>query len=480
MALKTKAEYVESLRRQRPKVYIAGREVRSIVDEPLFRTTINQLGAGYDFSHNPQFRETATTVSPLTNEEVSHLWTHIQQSPEDGYINVRLTRLFTQRYTCLHCTSNMLTMVWAMTREIDQELATDYHQRYTEFVRHMQSNDLRVAWGMMDVKGDRSLPPSQQADPYLHLRIVERRANGIVVRGAKAHTTGGPCMQELLVVPCRALRDGEGDYAVSFAIPVDTPGVTFIARPAPGPAEPKEMEQPFSSEFGLVEATTIFEDVFVPWERVFLCGEWQFAARLPSLFAGIHRRSKCACQAGRTDLLLGTAGLIAEYNGLEKVAHIREKLIDMMVTAEVAFGCAMGSVAAGKPHASGIWLPNAAVANAGLYDTRLRFPESLGSLYDIAGGIAVTMPTEADYDNPATSGYIERYLKGKADVPTEQRLRALELIQDLAASRLTGWLLGSALCAAGTPQTNRVELYRQYDLEAAKKLARLLAKIEAE
>ena len=480
MALMTRQEYIESLRKLKPRVFIAGKKVESVPDEHMFRTSINQLAVGYDFNHNPQYRDAARTVSPLIGEEVSHLWTNIQKSKEDAYANVRLTRLFTQRYICMHCASNMLTMVWAMTDEIDRDRGTSYHKRFVEFAKHMQKNDLRPAWAMMDVKGDRSLPPARQADPNLHLRIVDKKPDGVVVSGAKAHTTGGPCMHELLVVPCRALREDESDYAISFAIPIDTPGVTFICRPGPAPREAKDIEQPLSSELGLVEAITIFDDVFVPWERVFLCGEWQLAARLPGLFAGIHRRSKCACQAGRTDLLIGAAALIAKYNGLEKIAHIREKITDMMVTAESAFGCGMGAVAEGKLHPSGVLVPDAAIANAGLYQARTRFAESISSLYDIAGGIVVTMPTEADYKNPATHFYLDRYLKGKAEIPAEHRLRALELTHDLVASRLAAWMMGSTICAAGTPQTNRVELYRQFNLGSRRQLARALAKIEKE
>lgn len=477
MALKTKAEFVESLRLLRPKVYILGREVKSVVDEPLFRGTINRMGDYCDMHSDPQFRETLRTVSPLINEEVCRRGNYIQRGQEDAFLEARLVRPLNQRYLCAGC-NNAWSVLWAMTYEIDQEMGTNYHQRFIEWFKHMQRNDLRPAWGMMDPKGDRSLHPIDQADPYLHLKVIERRSNGIVVRGAKIHTSMAPCQHEMVVTPCRALRDGEEDYALSFAIPIDSPGLTFIAKPYIAPTEAREMERPLSSELGEVVSMSIFEDVFVPWERVFLCGEWQAAGRSVDLWSALHRRSKCGCVAGRIDILVGAAALIAEYNGLQRVHHIRDKLTDMMVTAEVAHGCAMCSVAEGSPHPSGVWIPNPAVANAGCYYARSRFPGFVGFLYDIAGGYAVTSPTEADYKNPATSGYIERYLKGKADVPTEHRLRALWLINDLVGSDFTGWLMGSTLCAAGNPETNRVEVYRQYDLKAAKKAAKRLAKIE--
>ena len=477
MAIKTGAEYVESLRQLKPKVYALGREVKSVADDPVFHGAINRNRAFYDLPRDPELGETIRAVSPLINEEVSRRGNYIQQTMEDSFIEARLTRPLVHRYICAAC-NNASSVLWAQTWEIDQDIGTNYHQRFREWFKYMQKNDLRSAWGMMDVKGDRSLRPKDQADPYLYLKIVERKSNGIVVRGAKAHTTMGPCQHEIMVTNSRAMAEGEEDYAVSFAIPIDSPGLTFIARPYVTPTEPKEMERPFSCEFGEVVSLSIFEDVFVPWERVFLCGEWQAAGRSPALWSGIHRRSKSAgCGAGRIDIMVGAAALIAQYNGLERVSHIREKLTDMMVTAETAFGCAIGATADGSLHPSGIWMPNPAVANAGCYYARTRFPEFVGFLYDIAGGLAVTSPTEADCKNPATSGYIERYLKGKADVPTEHRLRAFRLIKELVGSEYTGYLMGSVLCAAGTPGTNRMEVYRRYDLEAARNVAKRLAKI---
>jgi 4-hydroxybutyryl-CoA dehydratase/vinylacetyl-CoA-Delta-isomerase len=347
-------------------------------------------------------------------------------------------------------------------------------------VRTLQKEGFGIAWGMMDPKGDRRLPPSKQKRQP-DLRIVKKRPNGIVVRGAKLHTTYGPAAHQLVVVPCRALTEGDKDFAVSFGIPIDTPGVKFIARPSPGPSHEVRMESPLSSRYLGVEAMTIFDDVFVPEDRIFMCGEWDQAANLPLYFASLHRQSKCACSAGHTDLLIGTAALAAEVNGLGmNTAHIRDKISSMMMAAGTAFGCALGAALDGKEHPSGVFLPDALIANSGLNHIRSRLGDHLSYLHDIAGGLVITMPTEADWNNPELRKYLEEGLQGNPDFTTEERLRVMNLVQDLAASRLTGHLFGFTINAAGSPVTNSIVVRNTYDLGKAVRIARDLAGLSQE
>jgi 4-hydroxybutyryl-CoA dehydratase/vinylacetyl-CoA-Delta-isomerase len=366
----------------------------------------------------------------------------------------------------------MLSVAWAMIHDIDKAHGTDYFPRYKEFIKTVQKNGYIVALAMMDPKGDRSLPPSKQKEPT-DLRIVKRRPDGIIVSGAKVHTTYGPAAHQVIVTPCRALDEGDKDYAVSFAIPIDTKGLKMIARPSPGPARAVQMESPLSSKYVGVEAMTIFDNVFVPEERVFMCGEWDKAFLYPLYFASLHRQSKCACGAGHTDLLIGTAALAADVNGLSmKVAHIRDKITEMMMAAETAFGCSLGAAIEGKKHPSGVYLPDAGIANSGLYYIRSRMGVHLSSLHDIAGGLLTTMPTEADWNHPELRKYIEQGLKGSPRFETEERLKIMNLAQDLAASRLTGTILGFTINASGSPFTNKIVAWNTYDLEKRIKIAK--------
>ncbi len=472
MALLSGREYVESLKAFSPEVYIKGERVAAVWSHPLLRQTVNHMAAGYDLALDPRYEEISAVSSPLTGEEVPRLQLHIQTSIEDVILKARLTREVTCRRICAGCMSNMLTVTWAMVHDIDEAHGTGYFPRYRDFIKGLQRNGQCIAWAMMDPKGDRSLPPSKQRRP-MDLRIVERRSDGIVVRGMKLHTTYAPGAHEILAVPCRALGEADRDYAVSFALPIDAKGIKLIARPSPGPVGQPKMESPLSSRYLGVEAMTVFEDVFVPEERVFMCGEWDQARKLPLYFAGLHRQSKCACSAGHTDLLIGTAALLAEVNGLgTKPHHIRNKITDMMMAASTAFGCALGAAMEGKHHPSGVYLPDPVIANSGLNYIRSRLADHLAHIHDMAGGLMVTMPTEADWDNPELRAYIEEGLDTGGRYSTEERLRAMNLAQDLAASRLTGTLLGFTINAAGSPETNRVVVRNLYDLEGKVRIAK--------
>lgn len=475
MALLTGKEYVESLKEFSPEIYIRGERVREVWGHPLLRQTINHIASFYDFAIAPEWRDRSAVLSPLVGEEVPRLQFHIQETLDDHIIKAKLTREWTARRICAGCMSNMLSVTWATIYDIDKTHGTDYFPRYKQFIRTIQRNGYLVALGMMDPKGDRSLPPSKQKQPT-DLRITKRRPNGIIVSGAKVHTTYGPAAHQVLVVPCRALGEGDKDYAVSFAVPIDTKGLKMIARPSPGPTQDLYMESPLSSKYVGVEAMTIFDEVFVPEERVFMCGEWDKAVSHPMYFASVHRQSKCACSAGHTDLLIGTAVLAAKVNGLDmKVTHIRDKITEMMMAAETAFGCSLGASIAGKKHSSGIYLPDALIANAGLHYIRSRLGIHLTYLHDIAGGLITTMPTEADWNNSELKKYIEQGLKGSSSFTTEQRLKVMNLVQDLAASRLTGTILGFTINASGSPVTNNIVVRNMYDLEKRIKIAEQLA-----
>jgi len=464
MGIKTRAEYLDSLSRLKPNIYAAGEKIDQVVGNKYLRTSLNHMGLGYDWANDPETEPVFTHWSPLINEKVS-FWTHVRQSPEELKQLAQTIKTYSGKHFCVMCMGIGLSVLWATTYDLDQAKGTEYHQRLREFFKKLQKEDLRFTLGVMDPKGDRSLPPSRQADPDLHLHVVGRNKDGIIVRGAKMHTTSAPCGHYVFVAPGRALSEADRDYAVAFAVPTDAPGLTFITRPAAGPLEPKEIESPVSSQIGFVECLSVFEDVFIPWDHVFMCGEWDFTEKHIQYFSPYVRLAKGTCVSARTDILIGAAALIAEYNGVAKAGHIRSKLNEMMIAGEIGWSCALASIAQAKMHPSGLPIPDISSSNAGLYHNRLKFIEFMGWLLEMAGGVVTTMPIATDYLNPQTRGYMDKYLKAKADVPTEHRYRLLNLIQEITASRFTGYLMSSVLCAGGTPETNRVEVFRNYDLK---------------
>ena len=465
MAVKTSDQYREDLREMKPSVYMLGEKVDNVWDDPRFQSTMNLIGLNHDIAFEEKFKDTAVVHGPLVGEPIRRFQHHIQTSMDDSFIKANLTREITQRRICGWCLSNIMSLMWATTYDTDQKHATSYHERFVEYTKYLMKNDYDCVWCMMDPKGDRLKKPSQQKN-ITGVKVVKKTEKGIIVNGAKVSTSYGCCARELMVVPCRALSEEDRDFAVAFSIPVDTEGVNFVVRPAPQPAKPTRMECPIGSAIGVVEAMTVFEDVFVPWERVFMCGEWDMADQIPYYFGNLQRQSKCACLAGHTDLVIGVATLVAEVNGLGlKPAHIKDKITKMMMQAETAHGCALGAAAGGSHHPSGVFIPSTITANAGLNYIKGLAGEHIQTLHDIAGGIIVTMPTESDYDNPKLKEWMDTFLSGSEKYTTEERLRALYLAQEIAATKFTGYFLGWSINASGSPMTGDVFVRSLYDLQ---------------
>jgi len=345
------------------------------------------------------------------------------------------------------------------------------------YVKYFQKEDIAATCAMTDVKGDRSLRPSEQVDPDLYLRIVEKRDDGIVVRGAKAHTTAAVPSNEIIVMPTRALRDKDKDYAVAFAVPVDAEGLKFVAR-STVPRERGKMDSPFRSRWGVTETVTIFDDVFVPMDRVFMCGEWEFAGSAAELFAIYHRHSYCGCKPGVSDVLMGIAALLAEYNNVEGASHIQSKLTDIVCTAEEIYACGIAGSVQGKPMGPGTYVPNITLVNIGKYIAGTHIYEEIYRVHDIAGGLTITCPSEKDYFHPELKNYLEKYLKGKADIPTEHRVRAFKLAEDLTAHGFAGWIMVASCHGGGSPEAQRITIYRGYDFNKRKEIAKCLAGIK--
>ncbi|MFH2065334.1 MAG: 4-hydroxyphenylacetate 3-hydroxylase N-terminal domain-containing protein [Pseudomonadota bacterium] len=481
MTIFTGDQYRESLKGLSPEIYVRGERIDDVAAHPLLRQTVNHIASGYDLISEPEMRDRAIMRSPISGEEIPRLLMHIQQEKEDLIIKAELTREISAQRICTGCGSNMLSVTWSMIHDIDAAHGTDYLSRYRDFIVRLHTSGCPpFAWCMMDPKGDRMLPPSRQKEPS-DLRIVERKPGGIVVSGAKLHTTLGPGAHYVVAVPCRALGRENADFAVSFAVPIDTKGIRMIARPSPGPSRDVFMESPLSSRFLGVEALTIFDNVFVPEKNIFMCGEWEQAVNLSLYFASLHRQSKCACSAGHCDLFAGAAALAAEVNGLGmKTAHIRDKITEMIMNGETGYGCALGAAVSAHRHPGGVWLPDPLIVNSGLNTIRSNIGKHLEYLHDIAGGLITTMPTEADWNNPVLRPYIDKALRGNARYTTEERLRALNLVQDLAASRTTGTILGFTINAAGSPATNQVVVRRLYDLQKQIAYAKRIASIGTE
>jgi len=484
MALKTASEYLESLSKLKPRVYLFGELVENILEHPVIRPSINSVAKTYELAHDPQHRDLMTARSNLTGEIVNR-FTHLHQSTDDLIKKVKMLRLLGQKTgSCFQRCVGMdaINAVDSVTFEMDQELGTEYHTRFRKYLQYVQQNDLTVDGAMTDPKGNRSLRPSQQADPDLYLHVVEKRPDGIVVRGAKAHQTGALSSHEILVMPTIAMREDDADYAVSFAVSADTEGIIYVyGRQS---CDTRKLEggciDVGNARYGGHEALVIFDNVFVPWDRVFMCGEYTYAGVLVERFAGYHRQSYGGCKVGVGDVLIGAAAQIAEFNGAEKASHIREKLIEMIHLNETLYACGIACSSQGYPTASGTYLIDLLLANVCKQNVT-RFPYEIARLAeDIAGGLLVTAPSEKDLFHPEIGPYIQKYLKGVDDVPTEHRLRILRLIEGLTLGTHAVGYRTESMHGAGSPQAQRIMISRQANLEHKKALARILAGIDEE
>ena len=312
------------------------------------------------------------------------------------------------------------------------------------------------------------------------MHIVEKKPDGIVVRGAKLHQTGALNSHEIMVMPTQTLSEEDQDYAVSFAVPADAPGILMIYGRQPSDTRKLESGQldVGNREFGGHEAVIILDNVFVPWERVFMAGEYAFSGLLVERFAGYHRQSYGGCKVGVGDVLIGAAQSLAQYQGTDKASHVKDKIVEMIHLNETMYACGIACSAEGKPTASGTYLIDLLLANVCKLNVT-RFPYEIARLaQDIAGGLLVTLPSEKDLANPEVGPYLKKYLRSVDRYTTEERCRMLRLMENLTLGPGAAAYLTESMHGAGSPQAQRIMLARLADLEEKMRLARRLAGIK--
>ncbi len=475
MPLMTKDQYISRLRKLDHRVFIMGEEIKSVVDHPISKPPAMAMAETYYQAEQEEKKSLFTAQSHITGETINR-FTHIQHSMEDIIKKILMLREMGRNTACCfqRCAGlDCLNSLFAITYDIDQAFDTRYHGHFVDFLKYVQSNDLVTAACMTDSKGDRTLPPSKQEDKDQYLHIVGEKNGGIVVRGAKLHTTGAVNSHEVVVMPTRALQETDKDYAVSFAIPADTEGVTFIYGRQP--SDTRRLEGGGSDAgnlyYGGCEAMVVFDDVFVPEERIFMKREYPMAGRLVELFAAHHRASYGGCKVGMGDVLIGATMAIAEAHGTEKTAHVKDKIAEMIHLNETLHAGALASASKCYQTASGAYAVDHLLANVCKLNVT-RFPFDISRLaQDIAGGLLVTMPSLDDRDNPHIGEYFKKYLVGKSGVESEKRIRILRLIENITLGMGAVSYLTESIHGAGSPQAQKIMITRLADLESAKSSA---------
>ena len=466
----------------KPNVFIGDEKVGR--DDPRIRGGINIVRETYDRALDPEFEDLCTATSHLTGKKINR-FTHIHQSVDDLMKKQRMTRVLCHRVGgCIQrCMGiDALNALSVITYELDQALGTDHYERFKKFLEYFQENDLAASCASTDAKGDRLKRPHEQEDPDQYLRIIESREDGIIVRGCKQSITNTPYVHEIIVVPCRFMGPEDKDYAVSFAIPGDWDGVKLLSRPAYF-KKSKHFENK-TLTMGDVETFIIFDDVFVPKERVFLNGfddprQTPYAGFLALMFAHYHRHSYTGCKPAISEILASAAALVAEYNGIERTSHARDKISHLIGTAELVFAAGESSALHSEKSPSGTQVPDEILTNAGRRLAGEEIYNEYKILADLSGGLIATLPYEGSFFSEEVGELAMKYLKRNPRVKPENIYKCFKGIECLAVSEIAGLLQVAGLHGGGSPQMETIAMMGRYPIEKLKNISKYLFGIKS-
>jgi len=477
MGIRTVEEYKESLRDGR-RVYIRGEKVDDVARHPVLGVSVDTVAQGFALtSHpDPEVRNLFTAPHPKTGELINRYFV-TPRNPEDLANRTKMIQRSIELTGGLpfgkDIGTDCLNAAFVVAGMMGNK---QYQENARNFLEYVRKKDLAMCGAVTCVKGDRSKEPSKQKHPDYYLHVVDKNKDGIVVKGAKIHITSAPVSNEIIVVPTRQMRENEGDYAVSFAIPSNTKGVVFICRAGRGGWTEHEFhpDRPIRE---LTEAMIVFDNVFVPWDRVFLCGEWQFSMLLAYTFATFHRFTAISYKVPAVEVMAGIAAAMAEYNGLEKVGHIRDKLAEIAGYVETLR--ALANASAKDPVMYGdIAVPNPLITNMAKLHFASKYHEIMKLVQDICGGIIATTPDKKDWDNPDIHHYLEHYLGGSDKFSTEERLRMIHLAQRMACSHESAFHEVTTVHAEGSMATQMMMIMAESPFKKYKTMARVAAGIK--
>ena len=472
--LMSSQDYRESLRAFNPTVFVRGQRVESVADEPLLAAGVNAVGVTYDYARSPTHRPLACATQE-TSGQVVNRFLHINSSTDDLLHKLEYTRLVCQETGCAmrYLSMDGFNAVYQSSALVDQAEGTEYHARFLEYLHQSQDADLTVGIAMTDAKGDRSLRPHQQPNPDSYLHVIERRTDGIVISGTKAIVTAAPYVHHLLVLPGRNMVQEDTDFAVACAVPIDTPGLTIVARPAGRPGESGAL---FSARYGQTTGLCLFDKVFVPWKHVFLCGEWMHVDHLTKSYATHHRHTCIGARAGFGDLLIGAGALMIEANGLSMTGNVnlRDTMVELIKVVEGFYACGVAASVYGTEESAGNTMPEPVYANIGKLLLANQIYDMHRLAHTVSGGLIVTLPLPEDDHNPETGPDLALVLQGRPDVSYERRASVARFIEDITATDAGGWMSVISLHGGGSPEAMKSEIHRRYPIPERRKLVERL------
>ena len=483
--MRTRAQYFEGLSKMNRNLYFNGGMIDRL--DPLQEGALNVMGLTFDAAWDPASKELCTATSHITGETINR-FNHIHQNIDDLHKKQDMTRFLVNKVgqciqRCMGIDASNAINAVSFEAQKSPKAKTAYHDNWLKWLERFQREDLVASCAQTDVKGERLKRPAEQDDPDMYVHVVEERSDGIVVRGCKVHISEASISDEILVVPNRALQKGEEAYALAFAVPSDYEGVKQIVH---FHNYRKRDTYQRGIEYGYTDSYVIFDDCFIPWERVFLCGETQHGGMTALLFALFHRHSYSGCKPAMLDYVIGMGALAAEINGIEKTPHVRELLSKLIMTGELGYAAGYTSSALAKPevympglgvvpYGPGSYIPNSIYANVGRCLTGEAVFHEQEILCDIAGGMPATFPYENDLTNPEIKNLLEKYLNRNPRIPIEEQIKFWMNFIDFGLSGSAGATLYGAYHGGGSPIMEQIAITSQYDMESKKDIVRAIA-----
>ncbi|MFX1567436.1 MAG: 4-hydroxyphenylacetate 3-hydroxylase family protein [Promethearchaeota archaeon] len=482
MKIRTYEQYVEDLKKMKPNIYIGDEKVGR--NDPRLQGGMHIIKETFDHVNEPEYEDLCTATSHLTGKKINR-FCHIHQSEEDLLNKQKMTRVLCHRVGgCIQrCMGiDAMNALSVITYELDQALGTDHYKRFLKYLEYFQEKDIVASCAQTDTKGDRLKRPHQQEDLDQYLRVIETREDGIIVRGCKINITNTPYADEFIVVPCRYMGPEDKDYAVAFALPADWDGVKLLTRPAY--YRKSEHMDAVGLHFGDAETFIIFDDVFVPNERVFLNGngdprQTPYAGFLALMFAHYHRHSYTGCKPAVSEIIASASALVAEYNGIEKASHVQDKLSHIIGIAELVFAAGESSAKHSEKSPSGTQIPDEVLTNAGRRLAGENIYEEYKILADLSGGLIATLPYEGTFFSEEVGDLAMKYLKRNPRVKPENIYRCFRGIESMVVSDLAGVMQVAGLHGGGSPQMETITMMMRYDTERLKDISKYLFGIKS-